>query len=98
MWFIERYRGGSTNFRPQCCLEKEPVLSLEEVQFAKRKVINLAQRKSFPDIIRAMQRISSSKPLGQVTSKLKNLKVPAYMRKLHPLLADIGILRVRGRL
>jgi len=34
----------------------------EEVQFAEREVIKHVQRKSFPDVIRAMQLISSSKP------------------------------------
>ena len=96
--FIERYRAGSTNFRSQCCLERGPVLSVEEVQFAEREVIKHVQRLSFPDVIRTMQRISSSKPLRQVTSELKNQKIAAYMHKLHPLLDDIGILRVGGRL
>jgi len=97
-WFIERYHGGSTNFRSQCCLERGPVPSLEEVQFAERDVIKHVQRLLFPDVIRTMQRISSSKPACLVTSKLKNQKMPAYMHKLHPLLDDIGILRVGGRL
>jgi hypothetical protein len=76
-WFIERYRGGSINLRSQCCVEKGPVLSMEGVQFAEREVIKYVQRLSFPDVIRAMQRISSSKPSCQVTSELKNLKMPA---------------------
>ena len=29
---------------------------------------------------------------------MKNLKIPAHIRKLHPLLDDVGILRVGGRL
>jgi len=95
-WFIERYRGGSVNFRPQCCLEKGPVLSVEEVQFAEREVVKHEQRLTFPDVISAMQKISSSKPSRKVTSELKSLKMPAYMRKLHPLLD--GILRVGGKL
>ena len=96
--FIERYRGGSFNIRPQCSLEKGPVLSVEEVQFAEREVIKHVQRLSFSDVIRTMQRISSSKPSRKATSELKCLKMPAYMRKLHPLLDDVGILRVGGRL
>ena len=45
-----------------------------------------------------MKRIRSSEPSCQVAFELKNLKIPAYMRKLHPFLDDIGILRVGGRL
>jgi len=71
---------------------------VEEVQFAERKVVKHVQRLSFPDVISAMQRISSSKPSCKVTSELKSLKMPAYMRKLHPLLDDVGILRVGGQL
>jgi len=97
-WFIERYRGRSVNFRPQCCLEKGPVLSVEEVQYAEREVVKHVQRLSFPDVISAMQRISSSRSSRKVTSELKSLKMPVYMRKLHPLLDNVGILRVGGRL
>ena len=71
---------------------------MEELQSAERKVIKHVQRLSFPEVIQAMQTTSSSKFLSQVTSELNNLKIPAHMRKLHPLLDDIGILRVGGRL
>ena len=97
-WFIEKYRGGSVNLRPQCCLERGPLLSVEEVKCAEREVIKHVQRLFFPDVIKAMQRISSSKPPRQVASELKSFKIPAYMRKLHPFLDDVGILRVGGRL
>ena len=55
-------------------------------------------RLSFPDVIKAMQRSSSSKPPCQVASELKNLKITAYMRKLHPFLDNVRILRVGGQL
>ena len=38
------------------------------------------------------------KPPRQVAFGLKNLKIPAYMHKLHPFLDDIAIQRVGGRL
>ena len=45
-----------------------------------------------------MQTISSFKPPRQVAFELMNLKIPAYMHKLHPFFDDIGIQRVGGRL
>jgi len=97
-WFIERYHRSSINFKPQWCLERGSPLSVEKVQHAEREVIKHVQRLLFPDVIKAMQKISSSKSSRQVTSKLKNLKITAYMRKLHLLLDDVGILRVARRL
>ena len=97
-WFIERYRPRSINSRAQGCLEMGPLLSVEEVKYAEREVIKHVQRLSFPDVINAMQRIDPSKPPRQVASDVKSFKIPAYMRKLHPFLGDVGILRVGGRL
>ena len=97
-WFIERYRPRSINSRAQGCLEMGPLLSVKEVKYAEREVIKHIQRLYFPDVINAMQRINPSKPPRQVASELKSFKIPAYMRKLHPFLDDVGILRVGGRL
>ena len=80
-WFIERYRGNSIN-----CLERGRLLSVKEVQYAEREVIKHVQKLLFADVINAMQRVSPSKPPRQVASELKKLKIPAYMRKLHPAL------------
>ena len=97
-WFIERYHRNSINVRPQCCLRRGRLLSVEDVLYAEREVIKHVQRLLFPDVLKTMQRISSSKPPRQVASERKNLTIAAYMRKLHPFLDDVGILRVGGRL
>ena len=75
-----------------------PLLSVEEVKYTEREIIKHVQRLLFPDVIKAMQRISSSKLPRQVASELKSLKIPAYMRKCHPFVDDVGVLRVGGRL
>ena len=50
------------------------------------------------EIIKALQRIGSLQHSRRATSELKNLKMIGHIRKLHPLLDEIGILRVGGRL
>ncbi|PFX17955.1 hypothetical protein AWC38_SpisGene17711 [Stylophora pistillata] len=98
-WLIERHSSRSINSTPESSLkEGSQFLSVEELQSAEREVIKHVQRLSFPEVIQAIQTIGSSKPSRRVTSELKDLKIPAHMRKLHPLLDDIGILRVGGRL
>ena len=97
-WFIESYSRGSVNTQARSSQERGPLLAVDEVQGAEKEVIKHVQRLSFPEVIQAMQRISSLKPSRQLTSELKNLNIPAYMRKLHPQLDDKGILRVGGRL
>ena len=99
-WFIGRHRSRSVNSTLENSLKSGSVQypSVEELQSAKREVIKHVQFLSFPELIQAMQTISLSKPSSQVTSELENLEIPAHMRKLHPLLDDIGILRVGGRL
>ena len=97
-WFIERYCPSAIDSRVHGCLEMGPLLSVEKVKYAEREVIKHLQRLFFPDVVTAMQRISSPKPPRQVASELKSFKIPAYIRKLHPFLDDVGILRVGGRL
>ena len=97
-WFIEKYGQSSVNTKVQKSSQSGPLLSVDEVQRAEREVVRHVQRLSFPEVIQAMQRIRSLKPSRQLTSELKNLKIPAHIRKLHPLLDDMGILRVGGRL
>ena len=97
-WFIEKYCRSSVNTKVQKSSQSGPLLPVDEVQRAEREVVRHVQRLSFPEVIQAMQRIRSLKPSRQLTSELKNLKIPAHIRKLHPLLDDMGILRVGGRL
>ena len=97
-WFIESYSRGSVNTKARSSQERGPLLTVDEVQRAEKEVIKHVQRLSFPEVIQAMQRTSSLKPSRQLTSELKNLNIPFYMRKLHPQLDDKGILRVGGRL
>ena len=97
-WFVERYSQSSVNAKPQSSLDGELLLTVDEVQEAERAIIKQVQRFSFPEVIQALRRISSCQQSRQVTPQLKNLKIPAHIRKLHPLLDDVGILRVGGRL
>ena len=63
-----------------------------------RKIIKQTHRISFPEVTQTLQRIASLQHLRQTTSELKNLKMTGHIGKLHPLLDEMGILRVRGRL
>ena len=65
---------------------------------AEKEIIKHTQRISFPEVIQALQRIGSLQHSRQATSELKNLKMAGHIRKLHPLLDEMGILRVGGRL
>ena len=65
---------------------------------AERKIIKHTQRISFPEVIQASQRIGSLQHSRQATSDLRNLKMAGLIRKLHPLLDEMGTLRVGGRL
>ncbi|XP_078372656.1 uncharacterized protein LOC144656297 [Oculina patagonica] len=97
-WFMAKYSRSPTDTKAQSNQERGPLLSVDEVQGAEREIIKHVQRCSFPDVIQAMHRTSSLKSSRQLTSQLKNLKIPAHMCKLHPQLDDSGILRVGGRL
>ena len=89
--FITRYSQRSKNTSVK-------MLSVDELQQAKRKIVKHVQGISFPEAFRALQKISSSKYSRQVTGELKKLKMPAFMHKLHLLLDEFGILRVGGHL
>ena len=65
---------------------------------AEREIIKHTHRISFPEVIQALQRIGYLQHSRQATSELKNLKITSHIRKLHPLLDEMGILRVGGRL
>ena len=97
-WFIEKYARSSVNTKVQKSLQSGPLLSVDKVQRAEREVVGHVQRLSFPEVIQAMQKIRSLMPSHQLTSELKNLKIPAHIHKLYPSLDDMGILRVGGRL
>ena len=56
----------------------------------------MCKKLSFQEVIKALRRIGSSQLARQVTSELKNLKIPAHMGKIHPLLDDKGIHRLGG--
>ena len=90
-WFIARYSQRSKN--PSVIM-----LSVDELQRDERAIVKHVQRIAFPEALRALQMISSLKYSRQVTTELKDLKMPAFMRKLHPLMDEFGILRVGGRL
>ena len=74
------------------------MLSVDKLQRAEREIVKHVQGFSFPEALRALQKIRSSKYCRQVTAELKKLKMPAFMRKLHLFLDEFGILRVGGHL
>ena len=74
------------------------VLSVQEMKTAEKQIFKHVQRSSFADVVKALQRLGQSHSPRQMTSELKNLKTPKSMRKLHPVLDNDGIIRVRGRL
>jgi len=97
-WFFVKYGSGAVNPEALRTLEERSLLSVQEVQEAEMAIIKYVQRLSFQEVRKALRRIGSSQLAREVTSQLKNLKIPVHMRKLHPLLDDKGILRVGGRL
>ena len=96
-WFIERYSRSLVNSKVKSTANRG-ILSVHEMKEAEREIIKHTQRISFPEVIQALQRTGSLQHLRQATSELKNLKITNHMRKLHPLLDEMGILRVGGRL
>ena len=96
-WFIERYSRSPISSKDKSSVNRR-VLSVDEMKEAERKLIKHTQRISFPEVIQALQRIGSLQHSRQATSELKNLKMAGHIRKLHPLLDEMGILRVGGRL
>ena len=79
-WFVGRYSQRSTHVRSKS-------LTVDEVQTFEREITKYVQRISFPEVLLSLQRISSLPHLRQVSAELKELKMSAYMRKLHPSLA-----------
>ena len=65
---------------------------------AEREIIKHTQGISFSQVIQALQRIGSLQHSRRATSELKNMKMIGHIRKLNPLLDEMGILRVGGRL
>ena len=96
-WFIERYSRSPISSKVKSSVNRR-VLSVDEMKEAEREIIKHTQRISFPEVIQALQRIGSLQHSRQATSELKNLKMAGHIRKLHPLLDEMGILRVGGRL
>ena len=97
-WFIERCNRGSASASTMYSVANPNPLSVDEVQVAEREIFKQVQRHSFPDVIQALQEVGPSCSPRQVTAELKNLKIPTYIRQLHLLLDDKGLLRVGGRL
>ena len=96
-WFIERYRRSPISSKAKSSGNRR-ILSADEMKEAEREIIKHTQRISFLEVIQALQRIGSLQHSRQATSELKNLKMIGHIRKLHPLLDKMGILRVAGRL
>ena len=96
-WFIERYRRSPISSKAKSSGNRR-ILSADEMKEAEREIIKHTQRISFLEVIQALQRIGSLQHSRQATSELKNLKMAGHIRKLHPLLDEMGILRVGGRL
>ena len=96
-WFIERYRRSPISSKVKSSANRR-ILSVDEMKEAEREIIKHTQRISFLEVIQALQRIGSLQHSRQATSELKNLKMAGHKRKLHPLLDEMGILRVGGRL
>ena len=96
-WFIERYSRSPISSKVKNSANRR-ILSVDEMKEAEREIIKHTQRISFPEVIQALQRIGSLQHSRQATSELKNLKMAGHIRKLHPLLDEMGILRVGGRL
>ena len=71
-------------------------LSVKKVKEAEKEIIKQRHRISDPKVIQVLQRMGSF--MRQATRELKNLKITGHIRKLHPLLDQMGILRVGGRL
>ena len=65
---------------------------------AEREIIKHTQIISFPEVIQALQGIGYLQHSRQATSELKILKITSHIRKLHPLLDEMGIRTVGGRL
>ena len=73
--------------------------SVDEVQVAEREIFRPLQKRSFPDVVEALQRvISSQESSRQVKPRLRKLKMTTSLCKLNPVLDGEGILRVGGRL
>ena len=96
-WFIERYSRRPISSKVKSSVNRR-VLSVDEMKEAEKEIIKHTQRISFPEVIQALQRIGSLQHSPQATSELKNLKMTGHIRKLHPFLDEMGIVRVRGRL
>ena len=79
-------------------VQREESCRVDEMKEAEREIIKHTQRISFPEVIQALQKIGSLQHPRQANSELKNLKMAGHIHKLHPLLDEMGILRVGGRL
>ena len=90
-WFITRYSQRSKNASVK-------MLSVDKLQRAEREIVKHVQGILLPEALQALQKISSAKYSRQVTAELKKLKMSPFMRKLHLLLDEFGILWVGGRL
>ena len=86
--WLHRFR---TWFIENCC-------RVDEMKEAERAIIKHTQRISFPEVIQALKKIGSLQHSRQATSELKNLKMTSHIRKLHPLLDEMVIVRVGERL
>ena len=96
-WFIERYSRSPISSKVKTSAKRR-ILSVDEMKEAEREIIKHTQRISFPEVIQALQKIGSLQHPRQANSELKNLKMAGHIHKLHPLLDEMGILRVGGRL
>ena len=93
-WFIERYSRSLISSKVKSSANRR-IQSIDEMKEAEKEIIKHTQRISFPEVIQALQRIGSLQHSRQATSELKNLKMTGHIRKLHPFLDEMGIVRVR---
>ena len=99
MWFIQKHRRLSVYSSLSMSHTPRADLSVHEVQVAEREIFRHVQKLSFPDVVKALQRLTRNQESPrQVKPGLRKLKMTTLLSKLNPVLDGEGILRVGGRL
>jgi len=98
-WFVRKHRRLSVGSSPSMDQTSRDQLSVNEVLVAEKEIIRHLQKLSFPDVVEAVQRVTSNQESSrQVKPGLRRLKIVTFLSKLNPVLDGEGILRVGGRL
>lgn len=98
-WFIRKHRRLSVSSSPSMNQTSRDQLSVNEVLVAEKEIIRHLQKQSFPEVVKAVERVTSNQESSrQVKPGLRRLEIVTSLCKLNLVLDGEGILRVGGRL